>query len=113
MFDGELAATERLAESDLLLHCQVDVGSLESDMVLFLENNYDVTCISIRLGEGGGKEGRESGREERKEGGREEGWEGERVREGGRKDEGKEGGREGEEGGRKDKGNEGREGGEE
>ena len=71
MFDGELAATERLAESDLLLHCQVDVGSLESDMVLFLENNYDVTCISIRLGEGGGKEGgRVGGRKGKREGGR-------------------------------------------
>ena len=72
VLDGKLAATECLADRYLLVHPQVDAGSLEERVIVFLEDDNDIACITVRLGRGRGR-----GRDGEGEGGEGEGGEGE------------------------------------
>ena len=54
VLDGKLAATECLADRYLLVHPQVNADSLEDRVFVFLEDDNDIACITVRLGRGGG-----------------------------------------------------------
>ena len=47
----KLAAAQRLAERDSLVHHEVNANSFEEGVVFLLENDYDITGISVRLWE--------------------------------------------------------------